>query len=59
MKLTGFLLQLAGWGLVLTALAILPVAATRTGFVLAGVGVEILGLILFARAHRMLPEESE
>jgi hypothetical protein len=59
MKLTGFLLQLAGWSLVLTALAILPAAATRTGFVLAGVGVEILGLVLFARAHRVLPKERE
>ena len=57
MKLAGFLLLFAGWCLVLTALAILPSASARIGFVLAGVGVEILGLILAARTHRMLPEE--
>ena len=57
MKLAGFLLLFAGWCLVLTALTILPSASARIGFVLAGVGVEILGLILAARTHRMLPEE--
>jgi hypothetical protein len=57
MKLAGFLLLFAGWYLVLTALAILPHASARIGFVLAGVGVEMLGLILAARTHRMLPEE--
>jgi len=57
MKLAGFLLLVAGWGLVLTALAILPSPAARTGFVLAGVAVEILGLVLAARSHRILPEE--
>lgn len=57
MKLAGFLLLFAGWALVLTALAILPSPAGRTGFVLAGVCVEILGLVLTARAHRILPEE--
>ena len=57
MKLAGFLLLFVGWALVLTALSILPSPAARTGFVLAGVGVEILGLFLTARAHRTLPEE--
>jgi hypothetical protein len=57
MKLAGFLLLLAGWALVLAALAILPSAAARTAFVLAGLGIEMLGLVLAARAHRILPEE--
>jgi hypothetical protein len=57
MKLAGFLLLFAGWCLVLTALVILPSAGARTGFVLAGLGVEILGLVLAARTHRILPEE--
>jgi hypothetical protein len=57
MKLTGFFLLLAGWALVLTALAVLPSAAARAGFVLAGLGVEILGLVLVVRTHRILPEE--
>jgi hypothetical protein len=51
MKLTGFLLLLSGWGIVLTALALLAAEAPRAGFVLAGVGVEALGLTLVARSH--------
>ncbi len=59
MKLAGFLLTAAGWGLVLTALALLPSQAARTGFVLAGFAVEILGIILTARAHRVVHEETK
>jgi hypothetical protein len=59
MRVAGFLLLLAGWALVLTALAILPSAVTRTGFVLAGFGVEVLGLILAARAHRVPAGDAE
>jgi hypothetical protein len=51
MKVAGFLLLVAGWILVLAALALLKAAGPRTAFLLAGVGVEILGLVLFARAH--------
>ena len=51
MKLFGFLLLLAGWGIVLTALALLKTDAPRASFVLAGVGVEIVGLVLVVRAH--------
>jgi hypothetical protein len=51
MKFLGFLLLLAGWGIVLTALALLAANAPRVAFVLAGVGVEILGLVLVIRAH--------
>ncbi len=51
MKFLGFLLLLAGWGIVLTALALLAASAPRVAFVLAGIGVEILGLILVIRAH--------
>jgi hypothetical protein len=58
MKLAGLLLLFAGWALVLAALAILPSTAARTGFVLAGLAVEILGLVLIARAHRILPEDA-
>jgi hypothetical protein len=59
MRLAGFLLMLAGWILVLTALAILASPVPRTAFVLAGCGVEILGLVLAARAHRTLAGETE
>ena len=51
MKVAGFLLLVAGWILVLAALVLLGAAGPRTAFLLAGVGVEILGLVLFARAH--------
>ena len=51
MKSAGFLLLLAGWAIVLTAIVLLPSAASRTGFVLAGVGVEVLGLIVVIRSH--------
>jgi len=51
MKFPGFLLLLAGWGIVLAALALLGGSASRAAFVLAGIGVEILGLIVVIRAH--------
>jgi len=57
MKIAGFLLLFTGWILVLVALAILPASSSRTGFILAGIAVEILGLVLAARTHRILPED--
>ena len=53
MKMAGFLLLPAGWVIVLTALVLLAQtqAAARTGFVLAGMCVEALGLVLVVRAH--------
>jgi hypothetical protein len=54
MKLPGFLMLVAGWGIVLAALALLRSAPQRSAFVLAGLGVEAVGLILVVRSH-MLP----
>jgi hypothetical protein len=54
MKLAGFLLLLAGWLIVIAAVALLAVAPQRAGFVLAGIGVESLGLILAVRSHLVL-----
>ncbi len=51
MKIAGFLLLLAGWLLVLAAIVLLATEAARSGFVLAGVGVEMLGVFLVFRAH--------
>lgn len=51
MKLAGFLLALAGWILVLASLVLLPSLSSRTAFVLAGLGVEVVGLVLVARSH--------
>ncbi|MDE3108840.1 MAG: hypothetical protein KGL02_02760 [Acidobacteriota bacterium] len=57
MKLLGFLLLLAGWAIVLAAIVLLPAAAVRGAFVLAGIAVEVLGLGLFIRAHLLSPGE--
>jgi hypothetical protein len=50
MKLAGFFLLIMGWILVVAAVILLNQNAARGGFVLAGVGVEILGLVLVARS---------
>lgn len=51
MKLAGFLLLLSGWAIVLVALMLLPAVYTQVVFVLAGLGVEVLGLTLVVRSH--------
>jgi len=51
MKIAGFFLLLAGWILVLAALALLAGGGPRNAFLVAGIAVEVLGLVLFARAH--------
>ncbi len=51
MKLIGFLLLLAGWLIALAAVLLLKSASPRGGFVLAGMGVEILGIVLVFRSH--------
>jgi len=51
MKLLGFLLLVAGWLIVLSALVLLASGGLRVAFVLAGAGVEILGLVMVVRAH--------
>ena len=56
MKIAGFFSLLAGWFLVLAALALLPAGVARDGFATAGLGVEGMGLVLAVRAH-MRPAE--
>ena len=51
MRVAGFLLLLSGWMLVFAALALLRAGGTRGLFVLAGLGVEIVGLVLAFRSH--------
>lgn len=51
MKLAGFFLLVAGWTIVLAALAALA-ATARAAFVFAGIGVEVLGLVLAVRSER-------
>jgi hypothetical protein len=57
MKLLGFFLLVAGWALVIAAVVLLGQVAPRTIFVLSGLGVEIVGLVLVARSHPLLPGE--
>lgn len=58
MKVAGFLLLLSGWVLTLAAIVLLAAAGPRAAFLLAGVGVEVLGLVLVARSH-LTPKEDE
>lgn len=51
LKPAGFLLLITGWILVLAAVVLLKQQAARGGFVVAGLGVEALGLVLVVRAH--------
>jgi hypothetical protein len=51
MELAGFLLLLSGWGIVICTLPLLPSLPIRAAFVLAGMGVELIGLALVARSH--------
>jgi hypothetical protein len=50
-KLLGAFLLIAGGILVMCAVRMLPAGAARNAFVLAGMGVEALGLVLAVRAH--------
>jgi hypothetical protein len=51
MRLVGFLLMPSGWIIVLTALALLPASPARVAFTLAGMFVQMLGLIVVIRSH--------
>ncbi len=51
MKIAGFLLLLAGWLLVLSALVLLSRSGPRSAFLVAGLAVEMLGLVLFVQSH--------
>ncbi len=51
MKIAGLLLLVAGWLLVLLAVALLRAEAARAAFIVAGLGVQVLGLVLVFRAH--------
>jgi hypothetical protein len=57
-KALGFMLLLAGWLLVLASIALLPMPQARIAFIFAGIGVEVLGMIVAARAHLRPREET-
>ena len=51
MKITGLLMMPAGWIIVLAALVLLRPLLALDLFVAAGVGVEIVGLVLLTRSN--------
>ena len=53
MRITGLLLALAGWVIVLFALALLQTTAQAV-FVLSGLSVELLGMVFLFRAHAVV-----
>jgi hypothetical protein len=57
MKLAGFLLLLSGWGIAMTAIAVLPSPPLRLSFFLAGMGVEVVGLAVAVRSHLPVRED--
>ena len=58
MNVMGFLLLLAGWFLALAAIVLFGAPSLRAAFVLAGVAVEVLGLVLAFRSH-LIPREEK
>lgn len=58
MKFTGFLMLVAGWMIVLASMPLLASMKSRTIFVLAGLGVEVIGLVLVVRSHVVLEDET-
>jgi len=50
MRVLAFFLQVAGWIIVLAAIALLQ-AAPQTAFALAGFCIELLGVTLAVRSH--------
>jgi hypothetical protein len=53
LKLIGCLLLVSGWLIVLAALAVLPAFVQRAAFTAAGLGTEILGMVLLTRAYTL------
>ena len=57
MKLSGLLLLVSGWAIVVAALLLLHGGAV-SAFVVAGFAVELLGLTLFAKAHVLISKDN-
>jgi len=56
MKAAGLLLLFAGFAIVFSALALLPLKAPVRAFVGAGMVIQLFGLILTFRSHLTLDE---
>jgi hypothetical protein len=58
MKIAGFLMMVAGLAIMLASLPLLASSTSRVVFVVTGLGIEIFGLVLVARAHLVSEEET-
>ena len=59
MKIIGLLMMPAGWFIVLAALVLLRTFLAQHLFIAAGIGVEMLGLVLFTRSHLAVKRGNE
>lgn len=59
MKIAGFLLLVAGWVILAAAIFLLNSTGSRSAFVLAGIAIQILGLVFAIRTHRVLESERD
>lgn len=59
MKAAGLLMLIAGWGIVVAAIALLASTASRSAFVIAGLAVEVIGFVLVARSHFSAEAQTE
>jgi hypothetical protein len=51
LRAAGFFLLVSGWAIVPATFGLLRASGPRTGFVLAGVAVELLGFAMIVRSH--------
>jgi hypothetical protein len=58
MKIAAFLMMVAGLAIMLASLPLLASSTSRVVFVVTGLGIEIFGLVLVARAHLVSEEET-
>ena len=59
MRLLGFFLQIAGWIIVLAAIALLQAAAAGRLLRSQGLGIELAGVTLVVRSHLIPHGEKE
>ncbi len=59
MNIAGFLLLVAGWVIVAGALVLLNSPGARAAFVLAGIAVQIMGMVFAIRSHRVVESEGD
>jgi hypothetical protein len=57
LRLVGCVLLPSGFFLVLAALVLFPAAGPRFAFVIAGLGVEVLGVGLLTRGYTLMQKE--